>query len=68
MHNVICVCCMCDGVKLIIFMTVDEEEVEEEEEDDDSEIHTVVYFWQVTADQSSCVYHVTVVTVGTGCR
>lgn len=33
--------------QLFLMFTVDDEELEDDEDDDDSEIHTVVYFWQV---------------------
>ena len=54
---------------IVMFLTilVDEEEMEDDDEDDDGVIHTVVYFWQVPADYSPCLCHVTMVTVGTGC-
>ena len=73
LYYVVCVCCIHGGVTGLvtvadIFVIVDDEEVEEEDDDDDSEIHTVVYFWQVPAGHLSCVYYVTVVTVGTGCQ
>ena len=32
--------------------------MEDDDDDEDSEIHTVVYFWQVPTDCLSCVYHV----------
>ena len=52
-------------------LVVDEEDIEEDDEDEDSEIHTVVYFWQVPAVivclvcTMSC-YHG--YCVGTGCQ
>ena len=30
-------------------LAVDEEEMDDDDDDEDSEIHTVVYFWQVPA-------------------
>ena len=41
--------------------------MEDDEDDDDSEIHTVVYFWQVLC--KLCLpFCVAMVTVGTGCQ
>lgn len=44
--------------------------MEDDEDDDDSEIHTVVYFWQVVVvlENLSVHYCVTMVTVGPGCQ
>lgn len=36
-------------------LVVDEEEMEDDDDDEDSEIHTVVYFWQVPTNHLSCI-------------